>query len=61
MAAVKSNLADNKMGIKVGLPETRQKTTMHPRGALIKRRRAATSRAHTERREIKCKYCIKSW
>ena len=55
MAAVRGNLADNQMGIKVGLLETWQKTTMPPRGALLKGRRAATSRAHTEGREIKCK------
>ena len=30
MAAVKGNLADNQMGIKVGLLETWQKTTMPP-------------------------------
>ena len=36
MAAVKGILADNQMGIKVGLLEIRQKATMPPRGALLK-------------------------
>ena len=55
MAAVRGNLTDKQMGIKVGLIETRQKTTMPPRGALPKGRRAAASRAHTEGRETECK------
>ena len=55
MAAVRGNLADKQMGIKIGLIETQQKTTMPPKAALPKGRRAAASRAHTEGREIKCK------
>ena len=55
MAAVKGNLADNPIGIKVDLIDTWQKTNMPPRRALLKGRSAATSRAHTEGREIKCK------
>ena len=53
--AVKGNLADNPMGIKVGLLETtQQKTSIQTRGALLKGRRVATSRANTEGRQIKC-------
>ena len=60
MAAVRGNLADNQIGIKVGLLETQQKTTMPPEELCFKGRRAATSRAHTEGREIKCKYIMHS-